>query len=344
MPIAVEPPRSRRAATAPVSGKAVRREGLRREGLLIALVNNMPDAALEATERQFLGLLGAAAGPVPLTLRLSSLPEVPRGTEAQARISRSYWPLADLLGQPSPDALIVTGTEPREPHLAQEPYWESLVGLLEWAQEYVATSIWSCLAAHAAVLKLDRIERRRLPQKRSGVYAHAILAGHPLLGGVAAPMHMPHSRWNELPVPALRDAGYTVLSWSAETGADTFLRDQRSPLLFFQGHPEYEPTTLLREYRRDVGRYLSGSQAQYPALPEGCFTAAARATLEAFREQALTQRSAELLDRFPFAAAAGGLSDRWRSAAVAIYRNWLSSIAAARSAPRSAAPVSFAPR
>src|SRR2546429_8228110 len=33
-------------------------------------------------------------------------------------------------------------------------------------------------------------------------------------------------------------------------------------------YPEYEDTTLLKEYRRDVGRYLSGQQSYYPRLPQ----------------------------------------------------------------------------
>src|SRR2546430_13670792 len=37
--------------------------------------------------------------------------------------------------------------------------------------------------------------------------------------------------------------------------------------LFLQGHPEYERTTLFKEYRRDVGRFLSGEQSSYPPLP-----------------------------------------------------------------------------
>ena len=116
---------------------------------------------------------------------------------------------------------------------------------------------------------LDGIERQRLAEKRCGVYQHSILAGHALLAGVGAPLLMPHSRWNELPPAALRAAGYTLLSWSAETGADAFVRQERSLLLFFQGHPEYEDTTLLKEYRRDVGRFLNAQQPHYPTLPCG---------------------------------------------------------------------------
>jgi len=250
MPVAIEAPSAVAAAASSVHGRPI----------VIALVNNMPDTALHATETQFQGLLAAAAGQRVVRLRLSSFPELPRTGEAVEHIARTYWPIDELLAA-RPDALIVTGTEPRAPRLTDEPYWQRSVQLLEWAEAHTAASVWSCLAAHAAVLSLDGIERQRLAHKRCGVYQHNILAGHPLLAGVSAPLPMPHSRWNELPAEKLRAAGYTLLTWSDENGADAFVRHQRSMLLFFQGHPEYEATTLLKEYRRDVGRYLRGEQA-----------------------------------------------------------------------------------
>ena len=95
---------------------------------------------------------------------------------------------------------------------------------------------------------------------------------------------------------------------------------------------------MLKEYRRDVGRFLSGQQAHYPMLPNGYFSADATATLNAFREQALAERSPALLERFPFAAVAATLG-QLASAAVSIYRNWLSFIAAARATARPADTV-----
>ena len=307
--------------------------------IVIGLVNNMPDAALESTEAQFSGLLEAAAGARRVQLRFTSFPELPRGAEARQRIERSYWPIDTLLSE-APDALIVTGTEPIAPRLPDEPYWPRLAALLDWADEHSIASIWSCLAAHAAAEHFDGITRRRLAQKRCGVYSHSLLAGHALLEGVAAPLPMPHSRWNELPIEALRAADYSVLSFSPETGADAFVRQQHSLMLFFQGHPEYEQTTLLKEYRRDVGRYLNGQQAHYPTVPHGYLSAESVAVLEQFRERALAQRAPQLLPQFPFAAAAGTLSNTWRPSAVAIYRNWLDFIASART--RGAEEVSLA--
>src|SRR5215472_10256734 len=321
----------------PIDALAARRA--RNNGIVVGLVNNMPDAALESTEAQFSSLLQAAAGDSAVRLRFSSFPELARSAQARARIAASYWPIETLLAE-APDALIVTGTEPIAPRLTEEPYWPRLASLLDWADQHTVASVWSCLAAHAAVEHFDGIARRRLAEKRCGVYRHSLLAGHAMLAGVADPLPMPHSRWNELPIEALRAAGYSVLSFSPETGADAFVRHERSLMLFFQGHPEYGDTTLLKEYRRDVGRYLAGQQAHYPTMPHGYFPAEAVAVLERFREQALAQRTPELLGQFPFAAGAAGLADSWRPAAVAIYRNWLDFIADART--RSPEQVSLA--
>jgi homoserine O-succinyltransferase len=316
---------------------AVRRA--RDSAITVGLVNNMPDAALESTEAQFSGLLQAAAGSRALRLRLTSFPELPRGREALAHIARSYWPIQTLLAE-RPHALIVTGTEPIAARLPDEPYWPRLAGLMDFAEEHTVASIWSCLAAHAAAEHFSGIARRRLPEKRCGVYLHGLLAGHPLLAGVSAPLAMPHSRWNELPLDALRAAGYEVLSFSPETGADAFVRRERSLMLFFQGHPEYEDTTLLKEYRRDVGRYLSGRQAHYPTMPHGYLSAEAKEVLDRFKERAHHERTPALLEQFPFAAVAAALGNTWRPAAVALYSNWLDFIGTART--RSAEEVSSA--
>lgn len=328
MPVEIEP-------RAPLS--AARPTG---RPIVIGLVNNMPDSALHATEHQFSGLLREAAGSEAVRLRLTSLPELPRSPEALEHIRRDYWPLEEVLAG-TPDALIVTGTEPRAPVLTEEPYWGRFVELLSFARSHTLASVWSCLAAHAAVLSLDGIERQRLAQKRCGVFEHHILREHALLAGVEAPMPMPHSRWNELSAQSLRSAGYTLLSWSRETGADAFVREEQSLLLFFQGHPEYEDTTLLKEYRRDVGRYLSGQQPHYPTLPHGYLSAEGTALLTEFRERALAERNAALLQRFPFAPVAGLLHNRWRGAAVALYRNWLEFILEARAAGRVSETVSL---
>jgi homoserine O-succinyltransferase/O-acetyltransferase len=333
MPLAIEGFRSR----VPPQREAQRHGA--RDAIVIGLVNNMPEAALEATEAQFGGLLRAAAEPLSIRLRFSSLPEVPRGPAGLEHVNGdAYWPIDELLAEPL-DALIVTGAEPCAPRLSDEPYWERLGQLLHWAEANTTSSIWSCLAAHAAVAHLDGIQRRRLERKRSGVFAHAILKGHSLLEGVSAPLSTPHSRWNELPVEALRDAGYLLVSSSADSGADVFTKQARSLLVFCQGHPEYEEATLLREYRRDVGRFLRGQQAHYPTLPHNYFSPAALELLQAFEAHAIAAPSAELLADFPSAALAASLQNTWSAGATGIYRNWLALLAGAQRTRKSLPPA-----
>src|SRR5438552_18925271 len=77
----------------------------------IALINNMPDPALDATERQFRALLSAAADDIAVYLTLYTLPEVPRTDFGRRQVS-TYSNLDDLLNRDH-DGLIVTGAVPR---------------------------------------------------------------------------------------------------------------------------------------------------------------------------------------------------------------------------------------
>jgi len=98
--------------------------------LEIGLVNNMPDAALEATERQFRALLDAAADGIVVRLTLYGLPDVPRAEWGRRHVSSFYAGIGDLWDRHH-DGLIVTGTEPRSPDLRDEPYWGSLTRVLD---------------------------------------------------------------------------------------------------------------------------------------------------------------------------------------------------------------------
>ncbi len=293
--------------------------------ITIGLVNNMPDAALESTERQFMALLGAAATDAAVRLKLFSIAEIPRADHARRKLVERYRDVSELWDARL-DGLIVTGTEPRAANLKDEPYWATLGRLVDWARENTAATIWSCLAAHAAVLHADGIERCRLAEKRFGIFDCRAVAAERMTMGAAPRLRMPHSRYNDLPEPALTDCGYRVLTRSAAAGVDMFAAVERrssSFFLFFQGHPEYEAGTLLREYRRDIGRFLRGEREHYPAPPQGYFNDEGRALVDAFRRRALRERRDGLIADFPMDALEAGLQSPWRHAAVGIYQRWL---------------------
>jgi homoserine O-succinyltransferase len=134
--------------------------------LHIGLINNVGDAAMCATEHQFLTLLEASARDLVIYVTLHALPGVERKPFGQRRVSSFYAGIEQLWEQPPeqyPDGLIVTGREPLTPDLRDEAYWPNFQRVLAWAQEHGRSAVWSCLAAHAAVLALDDVERVRSP-------------------------------------------------------------------------------------------------------------------------------------------------------------------------------------
>jgi homoserine O-succinyltransferase len=288
----------------------------------IGLVNNMPGKALQATERQFLTLLESAADGVVVRLWLYALPDVPR-TASGGRHIGSFYSGIEKLWDRHLDGLIVTGTEPRASNLMDEPYWANMARLIEWAEQNTHSTVWSCLAAHAAVLHIDGIARRRLSQKRFGLLECDRVSEHQLTGGIPSRLVMPHSRWNDIPEDELAGCGYRILTRSEDAGADSFVKQRKSLFVFCQGHPEYDADTLLREYLRDVGNYLKRESETYPQLPRGYFDRATADALTAVRERALCDRRPEVLTVFPTALIASNLANTWHPSAARIYRNWL---------------------
>lgn len=294
--------------------------------LTIGLVNNMPDGALEATERQFLSLLDAASGGMHVCLSLYSMSTVPRGTLGEHRI-RNYYSGVEELSHRQVDGLIVTGREPLATDLADEPYWDTFVQTLEWARENTFSTIWSCLAAHAAVLHMDGIQRVRSSEKHCGILDCARVSDHPITADLPSQFRLPHSRWNGVSETELTNRGYQVLTRAGAAGVDSFVKQGSSLFLFFQGHPEYEPDTLLLEYRRDADRFLRGQSTKYPLIPAGYFSCEKEKELTGIQAGTSARSNEETLARLDAVFSAATPANGWHSAAAAIYRNWLSYIA-----------------
>jgi homoserine O-succinyltransferase len=298
--------------------------------LTIGLINNMPDAALQATERQFMRLLRHAAGDMRVDFHCFSLPSVLRSQTARWRVEQQYTDIADL-ERLRIDGLIVTGAEPNAAALPEEPFWRDLADIIDWAATNTRSTIWSCLAAHAAVKHLDGIERHRLGAKCSGVYDCVKVTDNWLTAGLPSPLKISHSRLNELRASDLTARGYQVLTQSREAGVDIFAKELKSQFVFFQGHPEYDALSLEREYLRDISRYLAGERDAYPALPAGYFDAETERKLVVFERRARVERrpalSAELPERTLRPDIAAG------TAAAAIFRNWLGYLAQGAKAP-----------
>ncbi|MGA7155472.1 MAG: homoserine O-succinyltransferase [Acidobacteriaceae bacterium] len=295
---------------------------LPREPIRIGLVNSMPKAAFKATENQFLSLLNAASEDLSIELSLYVLRSTRATAHGHERATSRYDFVDELWGQHL-DGLIVTGTEPISTSLKHEPYWDSLTQLLDWARTNTLSSVWSCLAAHAAILHMDGIERRRNHDKHFGVFQCQRVSEDRLLEGIASHFHIPHSRWNGVTEQDLTAHGYRVLTRTSDAEVDTFIKQEDSLFVFFQGHPEYATDTLLREYRRDIGRYLRKQADTYPLVPRGYFAPSSELAFSSLRETAGSQSVDQLLAGVSTAMDTLQIENTWRSSAVRLYRNWL---------------------
>ncbi len=295
--------------------------------LVIGLLNNSPGSAYRATQRQFARALRDASGDRKISLQCYALPEIhgdPVACHAEGHAHLSV----QMLRSVPPDGLIISGAEPRSANLRDEAYWSSLVQIFAWARQRQIPLLLSCLAAHAAVLHDSDIPRRRLERKCSGVFPVSIENRHgtELAGALAAsrtPACAPHSRWHELPEDQLLAHGYRILTRAGEAGVDMFAGPNGQDTLFLNGHPEYEACSLLKEYRRDVGRFVAGEIGRYPDLPLQPISPSLHNVLAEVRRLALAGQGEAALHLLPPLGAAPDAVPAWREHAQAVFGFWL---------------------
>jgi homoserine O-succinyltransferase len=292
--------------------------------LHVGLLNMMPDAALTATEIQFMRLVGSCNQIAQFFVHPFTVEGLPRSDETQAYIDHYYDSFAEIKAM-GLDALIVTGANVSNPSLDQEPFWEPLKEVIGWAQENVTSVLCSCLATHALVKQLYHIEREPMPAKLWGVYPHHIVhKEHPLLRDINTRFDVPHSRFNAIYREPLERAGLTILIESDVAGVHMAVSPDQYSLVYFQGHPEYDSNSLLKEYKREVHRYINGERDDYPLPPEHYFSADAAALAERHRQAVLKAlEKGKATPAFPEAQIEPLLDNTWRDTTKSIINNWL---------------------
>lgn len=295
--------------------------------LHVGLLNMMPDAALAATERQFFRLVGESNQIAQFYMHPFTLQELERGPEARAHVERYYEPFEAIKAQ-GLDALIITGANVQGAELSDEPFWQPLIEVIDWAYENVTSTLCSCLTTHAVMEFRHGQKRRRLPAKRWGVYSHRVVdRKHPLVKGVNTRFDVPHSRFNEIGRDQFEQAGCHVLAESAQAGVHLAVSDDLFRLAFFQGHPEYDIISLLKEYKREVTLFVRGLREDYPPFPQNYFSAQCEAILDEHRARVLAARSEGWeVPELPEALVATHLDNTWHDTAEAVINNWIGAV------------------
>lgn len=312
-------------------GVAIVDPGARSQGLRdvrIGLLNLMPDAALQATERQFMRLVSAYADSANLFVIPFAVRADYRADVATAHIE-TFYSTFDVLRDAGLDALIITGANPAADDITTEAFWEPMIDVIEWGRTNVKSVLCSCLATHAVMHHYHATPRTELPDRQWGVYPHDILVPeHPWLRGVESPVFAPHSHRYAVTREEMERVGVKVLADSAEAGVHLAVGEQDSNFVLFQGHPEYDAISLLKEYKREVQRFLTGSRQTYPRFPEHYFDADAKRLLDIYQHQVTeSDFEQETIPPFPEDELSGARTNTWRTAGMQIYANWLDGIA-----------------
>ena len=288
----------------------------------IGFLNMMPDAALAATERQFLRLI-AANRKVNCYLYPFTIAGVERSEKAKLYTNQYYCDFTALQAI-NVDALVVTGANVSQPLLQDELFWSELIEVLNWARDCTRSIMCSCLATHAAVKNFYNIDRKHLGEKCWGVFPHNVLqAKHPLLKNVDNNIMMCHSRFNDISKSEFINQNIDVLIDGEQAGVQLACERDLS-VVYFQGHPEYDDISLLKEYKREVMRYLSNQRQDFPPVPKNYFNQSALAVTQQYKQLVqASSRQIDLLDSFPEGKLKQVLDNPWEKSAHTIFSNWM---------------------
>ena len=292
--------------------------------LHIGLLNMMPDAAIAATERQFFRLIGESNPIAQIYVHPFTLSELPRSKKTQAHIDE-YYETFDQIKEQGLDALIITGANVIGPDLTEQPFWKPLIEVADWAHENVTSTLCSCLATHA-VLEF-RYGKKRVPQpiKKWGVFSHKVTNKlHPLATDINTRFDVPHSRWNDVSKEQFEDAKLHVLAVGDDDCVHLATSEDGFRTIFFQGHPEYDTISLLKEFKREVLLYVEGEREDYPPYPGNYFGIQTAAILREYKSRLLQALEKNTdIPEFPEELIVHQLDNTWHDTAGEVVSNWV---------------------
>lgn len=242
--------------------------------LRIAFLNLMPSAVLKDTEEHWFALVGGT--PIQIIPELVCLDDESLASDARRQYLNAFYRSISQIKAEGVDGLIITGANVGDVPFEQVRFFEQLCEIIDWAHENVASTLYSCWAAHAALYHRYGIKREQYykegadRKKITGVFTHE-LPDHlvsPLTRGLSEEVQFPHSRWNGIPRAEVeKKSELQILLESKEAGI-CLLTGRKGREVYIQGHPEYEANALAKEFFRDRAPDRFGENAPFPV---NCF-------------------------------------------------------------------------
>jgi len=150
------------------------------------------------------------------------------------------------------------------------------------------------------------------------------IRSHPLVRDMNTHIIVPHSRFNDVSAAQLKEKGIHVLAEGEEPGVQLAVSPDGFRTVFFQGHPEYDRISLMKEYKRDIALFIDGQLDAYPPMPVHYFDKFSSALLCEHRESVLNAlRSGVNAPDFPESHLLPHLRNTWHDSGEAVVGNWL---------------------
>jgi homoserine O-succinyltransferase len=220
--------------------------------LKVAIVNLMPTKL--DTEMQLLRLLSNSPIQVDITflrMRSHESHHAPPG-----HLERFYTSSEQIMDTRF-DGLIITGAPVETLDFEAVDYWEELRTVLDYSGRSVWSTLHICWGAQAGLYHRYGIPKHELPRKLFGIFPHTVKERFTtLFRGFDDEFLAPQSRYTESDRDAIvAESALTVVSATEEVGV-FIATAQDGREIYVTGHLEYDPLTLDREYRRDLGKGL----------------------------------------------------------------------------------------
>ena len=165
-----------------------------------------------------------------------------------------------------------------------------------------------------------------MASKLSGLYECSKTLDHTLTAGTPESWLAPHSRYYDLAPAELPPQDFQPIV-TIGAGLDIVVSQRNSMFVFFQGHPEYTPKSLLYEYLREVRRFMERKIETYPNPPAGYFDDEILDELERVRREILYKPQITHLDTISTILHKQDVEHAWHLPSARICRNWLHYIA-----------------
>lgn len=154
------------------------------------------------------------------------------------------------------DGMIITGAPVEQMEYEDVSYWDEISEIFTWAKTHVTSTLYICWAAQAGLYHHYGVPKHNLDRKMFGIFKHHITTETilPIFRGFDDMFRMPHSRHTEVRrEDIVKHKELSIIAESYESGVGIVMaRDGRE--FFITGHMEYNPDTLDKEYKRDMGK------------------------------------------------------------------------------------------